>query len=205
AADRRGAARADVVGDAAAAQRQGGRRLAERHRARLGGDDGVQRDDRRAAAHRTLQVRAGRAGLRAHDGEQGALPGRAGAVRLFSVDCEIADAKRPTRAARVRMRVDPRHGVSWVPEAMLKRASVRVVKKDVVFVMANGQTITRSAGYAILRVGPFETVDEVVFGQPGDLTLLGARTLEGFGAAVDARRKRLVAAGPHLAAPGDKK
>jgi hypothetical protein len=44
-------------------------------------------------------------------------------------------------------------------------------------------------------------VDEVVFGEPGDLTLLGARTLEGFGAAVDARRKRLVAAGPHLAAP----
>jgi len=45
-------------------------------------------------------------------------------------------------------------------------------------------------------------VDEVVFGQPGDLPLLGARTLEGFGARVDPRNKRLVAAGPRLAAVG---
>jgi hypothetical protein len=103
------------------------------------------------------------------------------------------------------MLVDSGSEFSWVPEPLLKEAGVRVVKKDLGFVMANGQTITRSAGYAILRVGRFETVDEVVFGQPGDLALLGARTLEGFGAAVDARRKRLVAAGPHLAAPsGDK-
>jgi hypothetical protein len=43
-------------------------------------------------------------------------------------------------------------------------------------------------------------VDEVVFAQPGDLALLGARTLEGFGARVDPRLKRLVASGPHLAA-----
>ena len=68
--------------------------------------------------------------------------------------------------------------------------------------MANGQNVTRSTGYAILRAAGFETVDEVVFGQPGDLSLLGARTREGFGASVDARRKRLVAAGPHVAAPG---
>jgi hypothetical protein len=40
-------------------------------------------------------------------------------------------------------------------------------------------------------------VDEVVFGEPGDLHLLGARTLVGFGALVDARKKRLVAAGPY--------
>ena len=46
----------------------------------------------------------------------------------------------------------------------------------------------------------FETVDEVVFGQDGDLALLGARTLEGFPATVDPRRKMLVAAGPLLVA-----
>jgi hypothetical protein len=41
---------------------------------------------------------------------------------------------------------------------------------------------------------------KIVFAQPGDLNLLGAHTLEGFGAVVDARRKKLVAAGPRLAA-----
>lgn len=77
-----------------------------------------------------------------------------------------------------------------------------MAKKDQAFLLANGQQVTRATGYAILRVGDFETVDEVVFGQAGDLSLLGARTLEGFGAVVDARGRRLVAAGPHAAAPG---
>ena len=69
--------------------------------------------------------------------------------------------------------------------------------------MANGESITRSIGYAIVRAGGFETADEVVFALPGDLCLLDARTLEGFGAVVDARRRCLVAAGPHPAAAND--
>jgi hypothetical protein len=39
-----------------------------------------------------------------------------------------------------------------------------------------------------------------VFARNGDLNLLGSRTLEGFGAVIDATRKQLVASGPHLAA-----
>ena len=45
-----------------------------------------------------------------------------------------------------------------------------------------------------------ETVDEVVFAQTGDLQLLGARALEGLNLQVDARRKRLVEAGPIVSA-----
>jgi hypothetical protein len=89
----------------------------------------------------------------------------------------------------------------------LEQAAIKVEKKDVPFQMANGQwpmaigqIITRSKGYVIFKTAEFETVDEVVFGQPGDLRLMGARTLEGFGALIDARRKRLVAAGPNPAA-----
>lgn len=66
--------------------------------------------------------------------------------------------------------------------------------------MANGAVITRDVGYALLKVNGFETVDEIVFAEDGDLNLLGARTLEGFGAIIDAGRKQLVASGPHPAA-----
>ena len=62
--------------------------------------------------------------------------------------------------------------------------------------MANGERITRSVGFAIIRVGKFFTIDEVVFAEKGDLLLLGARTLEGMNLTVDSRRKKLVAAGP---------
>jgi predicted aspartyl protease len=122
---------------------------------------------------------------------------------VFRTDCEVRGIRSRNKPLLVRdMLVDTGSEFSWIPAADLRQAGVRVVKKDQVFVMANGQQITRSTGYAILRVDPFETVDEVVFGLERDLSLLGARTLEGFGATVDARGRRLVAAGPHLAALG---
>ena len=40
-------------------------------------------------------------------------------------------------------------------------------------------------GYASLRAEGFETTDEVVFALPTDLSLLGVRTIEGFGVMVD--------------------
>jgi predicted aspartyl protease len=122
-------------------------------------------------------------------------------VGVFYVDCEVVNVRRPGRTVTVpRLLVDSGAEFTWIPEPALRQVGVEMVKKDLPFLMANGQAITRSTGYAILRAGEFETVDEVVFGQPGDLSLLGARTLEGFGATVDARKKRLVAAGPHTAA-----
>ena len=83
---------------------------------------------------------------------------------------------------------------------VLRLLRVDVRKKDRAFVMANGQHVSRDIGYAIIRCGEFETIDEVVFAQPGDLQLVGARTLKGFNATIDRRRKRLVAAGPMPAA-----
>ena len=122
---------------------------------------------------------------------------------VFHVDAEVVGIRGRRPAVAVRgLLVDSGSEFSWIPGTVLRSAGVKVAKKDLAFVMANGQNVTRSTGYAILRAAGFETVDEVVFGQPGDLSLLGARTLEGFGASVDARRRRLVAAGPHLAAPG---
>ncbi len=83
---------------------------------------------------------------------------------------------------------------------MLEAIGIERRKKDLQFQLANGQIITRSIGYAVLRVGKSETVDEVVFAERGDLQLLGARSLEGLNLQVDARGKRLVGAGPIISA-----
>lgn len=85
-------------------------------------------------------------------------------------------------------------------EQTLEKLDVQREKKDLRFVMANGQIITRSVGFAILRYDKYFTVDEVVFAQKGDQHLLGARTLEGLSLMVDSRQKKLVASGPILAA-----
>jgi len=96
--------------------------------------------------------------------------------------------------------VDTGSEYTWVPTATLERLGVQREKKDLEFIMANGQRITRSVGFAIIRVDKSFTVDEVVFAEKGDLLLLGARTLEGLSLTVDSRKKKLVGAGPLPAA-----
>ena len=120
---------------------------------------------------------------------------------LVYIHGEIGKFPRGVKMTPVpRMLVDTGSEFTWIPAPVLKRAGISIAKKDLQFAMANGALITRSTGYVFIRVGAFETVDEVVFAQLGDLTLLGAHTMEGFGATVDPRRRRLVAAGPHVAA-----
>jgi predicted aspartyl protease len=115
----------------------------------------------------------------------------------FYVDCIILNPRTATKKVILKgFLVDTGSEFTWVPADRLAQAGITVRKKDVAFRMANGEIITRDVGYAIIQTNGFETVDEVVFAQAGDLRLLGSRTLEGFGATIDARRRRLVAAGP---------
>jgi len=99
-----------------------------------------------------------------------------------------------------KMLVDSGAEFTWINGETLKSIGVTREKKDYTFVMANGQLITRAVGFAIIRVGDALTTDEVIFGEPGDLEILGARSLEGMNLRVDSRAKKLVAGGPILAA-----
>ncbi len=120
---------------------------------------------------------------------------------VFYVDCTVENMAAPEKSAVIeQLIVDTGSEFTWIPSETLSTVGVDVRKRNGEFMMANGEIISRDIGYAILRVNEFETVDEIVFAQRGDLNLLGAHTLEGFGAVVDARGKRLVVAGPHMAA-----
>ena len=80
--------------------------------------------------------------------------------------------------------VDTGSEMTWLPGDLLTSIKVnRVHKRN--FSTATQQIVTRETGYVILSADGFETVDEVVFGEPGDLALLGVRTIEGFGVSVD--------------------
>jgi predicted aspartyl protease len=119
----------------------------------------------------------------------------------FHVGCKVENHRDPKRTAVVpKLLVDTGSDFTWLPQAVLDRIGVEPVKKDLQIQMANGQIVTRTVGYAILHVDKYETIDEVVFAQAGDLLLLGARALEGMNVQVDSRRKKLVASGPVLAA-----
>ena len=107
---------------------------------------------------------------------------------------------RQQQAELAALLVDTGSEYTWIPAGVLELIGIQREKKDPQFSMANGSIITRSVGFAIIDVAGTFTIDEVVFGEPGDLTLLGARSLEGLNLRVDARQKTLVAAGPMPAA-----
>ena len=119
----------------------------------------------------------------------------------FYTGCKVENHRDPRKVALVpRLLVDSGSEFTWLPAEVLERIGVEPQKRDLQIQMANGQVITRTVGFAVLRVDKFFTIDEVVFAQPGDLSLLGSRALEGMNAHVNARQKRLVAAGPVVAA-----
>jgi predicted aspartyl protease len=114
---------------------------------------------------------------------------------VFVVECEVGNVGRKSGLIRVRgVTVDPGADCTWLPAAALVRAGVTVARRRLAFALADGRIVRRSVGYALLRAGGFQTVDEVVFADLGDVCVLGGRTLRGFGAVVDVRGARLVAA-----------
>ena len=119
----------------------------------------------------------------------------------FAVPCRISNIVDRSRTVSLSgLLVDTGSEYTWASGKTLEDIGIEREKKDLQFVMANGQRVTRSVGFAILHVEDSFTIDEVVFAEPGDLLLLGARTLEGLNLTVDSRLKKLVAAGPLPAA-----
>ena len=64
---------------------------------------------------------------------------------------------------------------------------------------SNRATVTREYGYALVHAAGARTPDCVVFAKPGDMILLGARSLEGLNVRVDPVAKQLIPIGYFLA------
>lgn len=95
--------------------------------------------------------------------------------------------------------VDTGSEYTWVPRKVLAALGIPV-ERVLQFVTADGRVIARELGYAVVHAGGARTADEVVFAEPGDMTLLGAHSIEGMNLRVDLRTKQLVPAGPAPAA-----
>jgi predicted aspartyl protease len=88
------------------------------------------------------------------------------AMGLFSIGCKIENHKDPRKSAVVpRILVDTGSEYTWIDGGVLERIGIEPVKKDLQIQMANGSIITRSVGFAIIRVGSALTTDEVVLAQ----------------------------------------
>ena len=114
-------------------------------------------------------------------------------MSTFKVNVTARNPKREELATQpVEALVDTGSELTWLPADVLKRVGITPRRKRI-FSTATQQKVEREVGYAILSAEGYETNDEVVFAEQGDLTLLGVRTLEGFGVMVDNIAHRFVA------------
>jgi predicted aspartyl protease len=121
-------------------------------------------------------------------------------VGTFRTDVEIEHPNRVGHRVVVRSAlVDTGAALSWFPRSLLEPLGVSPVKIWR-FRQADGTVLERWTAEVRVRIGGVATLDEVVIGEPGDLVLLGARSLEGLNLRVDPVSMRLVDAGPAPAA-----
>ena len=118
----------------------------------------------------------------------------------FRIQVEIENGVLPgARRAFDAVLVDTGAELSCFPAHALEALGIPRIK-ELRLRQADGTILTRWTGFAIVHAAGTLTVDEVVFGEPGDLVLLGARSIEGLNLRVDPIAKRLVDAGPLPAA-----
>lgn len=118
----------------------------------------------------------------------------------FRIDIEVENLARPGERRPLRsLLVDTGAELSWVPGEVLESLGV---ERNLLwrFRQADGTVLERWTGSVLVHLAGKRAADEVVFGEPGDLMLVGSRTLEGFHLRVEPVTKRLVDAGPAPAA-----
>jgi len=114
----------------------------------------------------------------------------------FRIDVEIGS---PSGAgARITLRnvlVDTGAELSCFPADVLDAVGI-VRGKQLRFRQADGSVLLRWTGSGIVYAANTYATDDLVFGEPGDLVLLGARSLEGLNVRIDPIAKQLIDAGP---------
>jgi predicted aspartyl protease len=114
----------------------------------------------------------------------------------FRVDVEL---ENPLRAGERRIvsavLVDTGAELSCFPSSVLDTLGIPRRQRRL-FRQADGSVLERWTGAAFVYAAGATTTDEVVFGEPGDLVLLGSRSLEGLNLRVDPVAKVLTDAGP---------
>ena len=110
---------------------------------------------------------------------------------------ENAERRGETRSVDGAL-VDTGSEYTWVPSSVLESLRIRPERMQR-FILADGRTLERWLGFAIVHAAGTNAPDLVVFAQPEDMVILGAHSIEGMNLRVDALRKQLLPAGPVVA------
>lgn len=117
-------------------------------------------------------------------------------IGSFRIDVEIENPARPgTRIAVHNVLVDTGAELSCMPASVLDALGI-ARRRLLRFRQADGSVFERWTGSALVYAAEASATDDIIFGEPRDLVLLGSRSLEGLNLRVDPVSKQLIDAGP---------
>ncbi len=109
---------------------------------------------------------------------------------LTVLEIEVGNPANPDVTEEVEFLVDSGAIYSVVFTPILERLGIRPITEQQ-FRLADGSKIIRKKGGAVFKYGDRIGVADVIFGEEGDSTLLGAFTLEALGLSLDPLRREL--------------
>ena len=109
---------------------------------------------------------------------------------LTVLEIEVGNPATPHTTEKVEFLVDSGAIYSVVAMPILERLGISPITEQQ-FRLADGSKIVRKKGIALFRYGERVGGADVIFGEEGDSTLLGAFTLEALGLALDPLRREL--------------
>ena len=119
----------------------------------------------------------------------------------FRVDVEVENPLNRGQILTLRsVLVDTGAELSWFPARVLEDLGVKRERKVWRFRQVDGTVLERQVGLVKIYLAGTEGYDEVVFGEPNDVSVLGAHSLEALNLRVEPVAKKLVDAGPAPAA-----
>jgi clan AA aspartic protease len=103
---------------------------------------------------------------------------------------KVGNPSNPRVMEEVEFLIDSGAVYSVVPTQILKKLGIKPLREEE-FRLANGTTIKRKKGVALFKYGDKIGGADVIFGEPGDMNLLGAFTLEALGLVLDPIKREL--------------
>jgi predicted aspartyl protease len=114
-------------------------------------------------------------------------------VGTFFAEVQIASPARPDRRETVKLLVDSGSLYTWISASWLRNLGVLPTERRRILTI-EGRATERAAAEILITLDGRTLHTLCLFGDPGDLEVLGTYTLEGFGLAIDPVQRRLVPA-----------
>ncbi len=111
----------------------------------------------------------------------------------FFVEVLLATPREPERREPLKLLVDTGSTYTWISATFLHALGVQPTERRRVLTI-EGETVDPPAAEVLITLEGRTLHTVSLFGESGDLEVLGAYTLEGFGLAVDPVQRRLIPA-----------